>query len=142
MATPSDKVVLDFVTIGQRLRACALPEVDRVVGIGTGGVVPAALVAYELARPLTILTLNYRAPEDNSPRYSAPRLLGAAVGLLPGERLLLVDDVSVSGKTLNTAVALLSGHEITTLVMKGQADIVLFPEVGQCVQWPWQAVYT
>lgn len=135
----ADKVVLDFVTIAERLQGCDLPaqeRIDRVVGIGTGGVVPAALVAYELGRPLTILTLNYRAP-DNSPRYDAPRLLAAATDVWPGERLLLVDDVSVSGKTLATAVALFPNHDVTTLVMKGQADIVLFPEIGQCVHWPW-----
>jgi hypothetical protein len=33
---------------------------------------------------------------------------------------------------------LLAGHEVTTLVMKGKADYVLFPEVRTCVQWPWK----
>ena len=133
----TEKVALDLVDIGRRLRACTLPEVDRVVGIGSGGVVPAALVAYELARPLTILSINYRAP-DNTPRHPNPQLLQPFQLEPPGQRLLLVDDVCVSGQTMTLAKALLLGHDVTTLVMKGTADIVLFPEIGQCVHWPWQ----
>ena len=130
------KVALDFLTIRQRLRECALPDVDRVVGIGSGGVVPAALTAFQLARPLSILPINFRAA-DNRPRYEKPQVLGE-IDLPPGEqRLLLVDDVSVSGRTLALAKEILAGHQVTTLVMKGQADIVLFPEIGECVRWPW-----
>jgi hypoxanthine phosphoribosyltransferase len=55
-----------------------------------------------------------------------------------GLRVLLVDDVSVTGKTLNRVKALLKGYTVYTLVMKGKGDFVLFPEVGTCVQWPWK----
>jgi hypoxanthine phosphoribosyltransferase len=131
------KVALDFLTIRQRLLACDLPDVDRVVGIGSGGVVPAALAAYQLARPLSILPINFRAA-NNKPRYEKPQILGEITLPTGDQRLLLVDDVSVSGRTLAVAKEVLSGHQVTTLVMKGQADIVLFPEVGECVQWPWK----
>jgi gluconokinase len=131
------KVTLSLPEIKQRLQACTLPVVDRVIGIGSGGSVPAALVAYELGCPLTILPINYRAP-DNSPRYAEPQLLGAIDLADSDQRLLLVDDVSVSGKTLDVAKAVLAGREVTMLVMKGKADIVLFPEVSACVNWPWQ----
>ena len=134
-----NKVVLDFVDIQARLQRCLLPDVDRVVGIGSGGVVPAALVAYELKRPLTILPINYR-DSNNQPRYESPKLL-AQIQLPDGdEKLLLVDDVAVSGKTLTLAKQQFAGYKITTLVMKGQGDIVLFPEIAECVQWPWQEV--
>jgi len=133
----ADKIALDFVTIGQRLKQCPLPAVDRVVGIGSGGVVLAALVAYELARPLTVLPINYRAP-DNAPRHAQPILLREIAIPAADHHLLLVDDVSVSGQTLALARKTLTGFAITTLVLKGQADIVLFPEVDTCVQWPWQ----
>lgn len=132
-----DKVALDFVTIGQRLKQCPLPDVDRVVGVGSGGVVLAALVAYELARPLTILPINYRAP-DNAPRHTQPLLLQEVTIPATDHRLLLVDDVSVSGQTLALARQTLAGFHLTTLVLKGQADMVLFPEIETCVQWPWQ----
>lgn len=132
------KVALDFLDIRERLRRCTLPDVDRVVGIGSGGIVPAALVAYQLERPLSILPINYRSA-DNTPRYEQPRLLEELS--LPAEdrHLLLVDDVSVSGKTLELAQKVLAGHITTTFVMKGQADIVLFPEISDCVEWPWRS---
>jgi len=95
------------------------------------------LVAYELARPLTILPINYRAP-DNVPRHARPVLLQETAVPAADHHLLLVDDVSVSGQTLALARQQLAGFAIITLVLKGQADIVLFPESETCVQWPWQ----
>ena len=133
----TSKVALDFTEIRQRLRECDLPDVDRVVGIGSGGIVPASLAAYQLDRPLTILPINFRAA-DNSPRYERPQLLGEVALPPQDQHLLLVDDVSVSGKTLALAKEVLAGYQITTLVMKGTADYVLFPEIAECVQWPWQ----
>ena len=132
------KVPLEFVEIASRLKEQILPNVDVVVGIATGGTVPASLVAYELGKPLLMLYINYRA-EDNSPRYEQPKLLEILPELKPGQHILLVDDVAVTGKTLQFAAAQLENHQITTLVMKGAADIVLFPEVASCVKWPWKA---
>ena len=131
-----DKVKLDFLTIRERIKTLKLPQVDHVIGIGSGGVVPASLIAFELGAPLTILSINYRAP-NNIPRFDKPQLL--ADFSLPDlqKRLLLVDDVSVSGKTLSLALSLLEGYKVETLVMKGNADIVCFPEIRSCVNWPW-----
>ena len=132
----SDKVQLSFTKITQRLKQMMFPEVDMVVGIATGGVVPASLVAYKLERPLRLLHINYRA-KDNSPQHDAPQLLNSSdIPSLP-QRLLLVDDVSVSGQTLELARRLLSEHHIVTMVLKGKADYVLYPEIDSCVQWPW-----
>lgn len=132
-----EKVTIEFLEIRDRLIKSQLPEVDRVVGIGSGGIVPASLVAYELNRPLSILSINYRAP-DNTPRFPTPQLL-QGLSLMNGrERILLVDDVCVTGKTMALARKILADHTIITLVMKGTADIVLFPEVAQCVNWPWK----
>ena len=137
-----DKVTLSFPDITRRLKALTLPEVDLVVGVATGGTVPASLVAYELARPLRMLAINYR-DEDNQPRREAPELLEPFTLLpdaLPPDplRILLVDDVSVSGKTLAVAKRALHGHTLTTLVFKGRGDLVVLPEVASCVIWPWQ----
>ena len=52
-------------------------------------------------------------------------------------KILLVDDVGVSGETLKLAGEHLKNFEITTMVMKGSGDIVLFPEISTCVNWPW-----
>ena len=136
MVRAKEKVALDFLEIRSRIRGLELPQVDRVVGIATGGTVPASLLAYELGAPLSYIYLNYRA-EDNTPQRPEPELL------LPfqapeGEHVLLVDDVSVSGKTFEVARGLLLDCTVTTLALKGRADVVLFPEVSSCVHWPWK----
>ncbi len=136
MTVVNEKVVLNLLEIRTRLEQLELPEIDLVVGIATGGSVPASLVAYKLNRPLSLVQLNYRA-EDNTPQRSKP-LLQAPFQPPEVRRVLLVDDVSVSGRTLGVARALLPHCEVTTLVMKGRADVVLFPEIERCVSWPWK----
>jgi len=130
------KVRLEFHAISQRLRELWLPEVDVVVGIARGGIVPATMVAHQLGSELVLLHLNYR-DDDNKPRRAAPELLKPSSFDPIGKRVLLVDDVSVSGATLGVAKEILEGATITTLTCKGQADLVLFPEVRECVAWPW-----
>lgn len=131
-------VPISFQEISKRLREMSLPETDLVIGIGTGGVVPAALTAFHLGAELRVITLNYR-DENNNPRYGDPVVLNLPDDLsLEGRRILLVDDVSVSGKTLNAALELLKDFNVKTLTMKGKADFVLFPDVKDCVQWPWK----
>ena len=136
--TVAGKVALSFEEIAARLKALDLPEVDVVYGIATGGIVPAALLAFQLGKPLELLTINYRS-EDNSPQRPEPALLAPAATLESGTRVLLVDDVVVTGQTVRLAVdTVLAGCQVTTLAMKGSADIVVFPEVGTCVAWPWK----
>ncbi len=136
----SEKVKLEFSDVCARLDKLRLPPTDVVIGVATGGSVPAALLAYKLQTPLYTLQLNYRA-EDNSPQRPAPELLYLP-GLpdLRGKRVLLVDDVCVTGKTLAVACQYLAGADVTTFVLKGRADFVLFPEVTRCVYWPWKGV--
>jgi len=99
--------------------------------------VPASLVAFHLNKPLEIVAINYR-DEENNPRYDAPQLLTEVAEPITGKHILLVDDVSVSGETLKTAKDLFDDCEVTTFVLKGQADISVFPEVATCVNWPWR----
>ena len=131
------KVKLVLPEIADRIRKTQFPEVDLVVGIASGGLVPASLVAFHLNKPLEVIEINYR-DEDNNPRYDLPKLLAKFNEPITGNHILLVDDVSVSGKTLETAKALFEDCEVTTFVLKGQADISAFPEVATCVDWPWK----
>lgn len=133
----NDKILLEFTTISRALRQLDKPPVDCVVGIAEGGVVPAALLAHQWELPLYLLRINYRAP-DNAPQRPAPALLSQVPALPPGARILLVDDVSVSGQTLSLARSLLGGHPVFTFALKGNADFVLFPEISACVYWPWK----
>lgn len=131
------KTKLILPEIAERIRNIQFPDVDLVVGIASGGAVPASLVAFHLDKPLEMVSINYR-DEDNNPRYEVPTLLTEFANPIIGKHILLVDDVSVSGKTLEIAKDLFNDCEITTLVLKGQADISVFPEVATCVDWPWR----
>jgi len=130
-------VPLSFKEIAARLKTMDFPPVDVVIGIGSGGVPAATMVAYHLDAELQVMVINYR-DEENNPRYENPKLLSNPFGQLEGKRILLVDDVSVSGKTMNAALEILSRYDVKTCAMKGKADFVLFPEINDCVQWPWK----
>ena len=130
-------VPLSFKQITKRLQSIDFPEIDLVVGIGSGGVPAATMLAYHLNAELEVMTLNYR-DEENNPRYASPKVLNLPDWNLQGKKILLVDDVSVSGKTMNAALELLPGLNVKTCAMKGKADYVLFPEIKDCVKWPWK----
>ncbi len=130
-------IPLSFIEISERLKQMDLPKIDLVIGIGTGGIAPASVVAFHLQAELQVMTLNYR-DEKNTPRYESPVVLQKSLSNLEGKRILLVDDVSVSGKTMNAALEQLEGLNVKTLAMKGKADYVLFPEIKDCVKWPWK----
>lgn len=134
---------MPFDLVAERLRTCLrggeFGHIDAVVALARGGVVPAALAAYELGVPLRLLRSRFR-DDDNRPLTDAPRISVHLPDLL-GQRVLMVDDVSVSGATLRAArEALGDGVEVVTLVVKGRAgaaDVVLFDDVPSCVVWPW-----
>lgn len=137
MTTAASKVTLTFSEISERFHSATISDVDVVVGIARGGLHPALMAAHQLRVPLAVMRVNYR-DDDNKPRVETPKLLMPHDADLTGKRVLLVDDVAMSGATLKFAADLLSGAaKITTLTLKGTADIVLFPEVKPCVNWPW-----
>lgn len=131
-----NKVRLTLKNIESRLSVFSFPELDLIVGIASGGLVPAKLIAEKLCLPLKNIEINYRL-QNNQPLYDHPKLIRADSFPEKNLRILLVDDVSVSGETLRTARNLLLGQQIKTFVLKGSADYVLFPEISTCVIWPW-----
>lgn len=134
---------LSFRDICERLERWRFPEgIDGVIGIASGGVVPAALVARRLGVELRVIALNYR-DEKNRPRHAAPVLLAPVPNLGTWKRVLLVDDVYVSGASWHAARALLSPDiDVLPFVMKGKVDFALIRDVEGCVQWPWKPAQT
>ena len=130
---------ISFSDISGRIAQWIFPEgIDAVLGIATGGVVPAALVAMRLGVELRLVGMNYR-DEANEPRYDAPRLVSSVPDLGAWKRVLLVDDVYVSGKSWHAARGLLPTEvEVLPFVLKGQVDFALIRDVDGCVQWPWK----
>ncbi|WP_114750081.1 phosphoribosyltransferase [Pleomorphovibrio marinus] len=140
----STKPLVPFEEVSKAIRSQDYPPVDLVVGIGSGGTIPATLVAFHLKVPLRVLWVNYRDEENQpvrpQPEFTVPFLEQE----LPSKgNILLVDDVAVSGKTLEKVMnSLPESLNITTLVLKGKADIVLLPHLSTCVKWPWKAYAT
>ena len=130
---------LAFRDIANRLERWHFPpHLDGVVGIAAGGVVPAALVAQRLGLEMKVVALNYR-DEANEPRYPAPQVLAPAPDVHAWRRILLVDDVYVSGKSWHAARALLPADaEVWPFVLKGKVEFALIRDVDGCVEWPWR----
>ena len=136
MTDVATKIALELPELAEKIKALELPQVDVVVGIATGGIVPASLVAFHLALPLKIMQINYRAP-DNKPQRPQPELL-ENFRLEGQKRVLLVDDVSVTGSTFQVAKDHLKNHQVTTLAIKGKADFVLYDKLPSCILLPWR----
>jgi adenine/guanine phosphoribosyltransferase-like PRPP-binding protein len=130
---------LAFTDLTARLAAWTFPAgIEGVVGIASGGVVPAALVAQRLGVELKALALNYR-DDANQPRYAEPKLLSTVPDLGTWRRVLLVDDVYVSGKSWHAARRLLpAAVEVLPFVLKGKVEFALIRDLDGCVQWPWR----
>jgi len=135
----SVKVDIEFAEISGRIHELDLTDYDAIVGIQTGGVVPSVMIAHELRIPLFFIHIHFR-DENNQPTYPKPKLISESFQLpLDAKKVLLVDDVSNTGGTFKLAKQQLSAAHVDTLVMKGKADYVLFPEIKPCVNWPWKS---
>ena len=134
----ADRVVLSMEEIMNRLKSFSFPEVDLVVGITSGARYPAKKIADFLDLPVHYIHINFRLP-DNTPKYENPQLIEMEEISSQYRRILLIDDVSVTGKTLKCAVENLQDFTVHTFVLKGNADYVLFPEINTCVDWPWNS---
>lgn len=131
-------VDIRFDEISRKLKEFNFPSFDMVVGIARGGVVPAMLIAHQFGCEYKVLKFNYR-DDSNQPQYDDPQFLSGSVDDLPKDKkILLVDDVSVTGKTLDAVKKLLYDHHVSTFVLKGKADYALFTDIKDCVNWPWK----
>jgi hypoxanthine phosphoribosyltransferase len=130
-------IKVTFPEIKNALDKFSLPLVDLVVGIAEGGMVPATLTANKLGCELASIKINYR-DINNNPQFEKPEIIKPFEKSIKGKNILLVDDVSVTGKTLEEARSLFKGNHVTTFVFKGKADYVLLPDIKDCVDWPWK----
>ena len=86
-------------------------KVDKVVGIDARGFILAAAMAYKLKTGLTIVRKKGKLPpktvsEKYSLEYASNVLEMRQDAILPGERVLIVDDVLATGGTMKAAVNL------------------------------------
>jgi hypoxanthine phosphoribosyltransferase len=130
-------VKLSLKRIVSAINKYKLPDFDLVLGIAEGGMIPAVLIAGKLGCKIKLVHINFR-DDQNFIKFSQPRILSKL--LLPKniKNVLIVDDVSRSGKTLKSAKTVLKNYKSKTMVFVGKADYVLFPAIKSCVKWPWQ----
>jgi len=132
-----NRPAIPFLEICKRIEEFKFPAIDMVIGIARGGAVPASLIACHLNKPLEVVRIKYR-DEDNKPIYPFPKMFMTIDPLtIRNKSILLVDDVSVTGKTMDAARNLIPAHKIYTCVLKGYADYTLMPDMNTCVKWPW-----
>ena len=93
------KKELTFKSIIQRIGNLSVPVFDLVIGIAEGGIVPASLIAAKLNTELKTVRINYRN-EENLPVYDEPQILSRLSIAENIRNILLIDDVSVTGKTI------------------------------------------
>jgi adenine/guanine phosphoribosyltransferase-like PRPP-binding protein len=129
-----------FTDIVQALAAWKFPEgVDGVVAIAHDGIVPGVLVAQRLGVGLKTITIAYRN-EVNEPQFAQPKLVSSVPGLAGWRRVLLVDDVHLTGRSWEAARACLpQSVEVLPFVLAGDVDFALFRRAGAAIHWPWHA---
>lgn len=120
---------------------------DVVVAVARGGLVPGGAVAYALGTK-GVGTMNVEFYTDIGRTLDDPRVLPPfmdAAGL-PGSRVLVVDDVADSGRTLELVVRLLEGHgaEVRSAVLYTKPSSVIAPdyswrETDRWITFPWSA---
>ena len=113
---------------------------DLVVGIARGGVILAAAAAFRLGVPLeTISASLYNDEKPAREKHAAVKVSGIGFDA-SGKRLLLVDDISNTGRTMEAArEALISSGaaEVKTFVYAGRADFSCAP-FQKCLRFPWE----
>lgn len=120
---------------------------DVVVAIARGGLLPAGAIAYGLGVK-SCGALNVEFYTGIGTVLDAPELLppDLDLGYLPGKRVLLVDDVADSGRTLALAVKLLRevGADVRSVCIYTKPGSVALPdfswrETDRWIDFPWSS---
>ncbi len=121
-----------------KIKKIKFPKFDLIVAIGKDGIMPASLLKHFLKTPVKVMFINYRN-KDNKPIRKKPILikpLNKKLKKIKNKKILLVDSISRTGKTLNKAKKVLKGNKIKTFVINGKADYSLY-NFKECIEWPW-----
>ena len=131
---------------GDVLRSGFQPDV--VIAIARGGLLLAGAIAYALGtKACGSINVEFYSGVDErlpEPVLHPPMLDAPALG---GKRVLLVDDVSDSGRTLAKVVAIIraEGAEVRTATLYTKSHTVLVPDfdyrrTDRWIVFPWSAL--
>ncbi len=121
---------------------------DIVVAVARGGLLLAGSIAYALGTK-SCGSINVEFYTDIEETLPEPVVLPPALDApsLKGKRVLLVDDVSDSGKTLALVVELLARHsaEVRSVTLYSKPRTVLEPDfvwrrTDRWITFPWSAL--
>jgi len=130
---------VSFDTLLRKIKNIKFDNFDLIIGIGRGGIIPASIISYLLKKELRIVNIKFR-DDDNKIIYKNPKITNKdnfkINNKIKNIKILLVDDVSRTGKTLEAAKGLFSGNRIKTFVINGNADYSLF-DTKECLRLPW-----
>jgi len=120
----------------QRLDELDFEDFDLIVAIARGGIIPASFIQQKLNIPMEIININYR-DDSHTPKYEDAKLLEEKEFSYKNKKILLVDDVSRSGKTIDKAKEHLKGNKIKTCLVNGRGDYFFF-QYDECLTMPWR----
>ncbi|EPR70211.1 phosphoribosyltransferase family protein [Cyclobacterium qasimii] len=130
---------ISFGAISDALHGFNFPEIDLVLGISEGGKAPAAMIAHQLGVTLKLINLGNKNDQGDFSLSSSEIEEVLEWDFFGHHRILIVDDVSITGKTLQLLKENVRADDVYTLVLFGEADHVLFPKVKSAVKLPWTA---
>jgi hypoxanthine phosphoribosyltransferase len=121
---------------------------DIVLGIARGGLIPAGALAYALDRK-NLFTLSVEFYTGVDSRLDVPVMLPPFLDTadLAGARVLIVDDVADTGKTLELVREFCSGHvaQARTAVLYSKPHSIIEPDylwrrTDKWINFPWSTL--
>lgn len=122
-------------------------EPEILIGVARGGMIPAGALTYSLGVKLTD-AINVEFYTDVSATLPDPVLLAPMLDIesIRGKRVLVVDDVADSGRTLALVLELLAkfGAEVRSAVIYAKPTTIVNPDyvwkaTDKWIVFPWSA---
>lgn len=131
-----------FHSLFYSLKEIKIPfDFDIIVGIARGGIIPSSFLSFIYEKELFLLWLNLYGEGMPPERvHEKPKLMRPFEHDVSGKKILIVDDLSRSGETIEFAKNILKNKgasEIRSLVLVGKGDYFL-EEFKGCVKFPWK----
>lgn len=113
---------------------------DIIVGIERGGLIPSQIISFSLGIHAVMVKAHlYNDDKPAKKVHAAPQVDLRHMKFI-GQKVLIVDDVSNSGATLEAvkaAVLHAGAKEARTFALFGKSDFSSRPFAG-CVRFPWE----